>query len=533
MLDKNTYMYSLHHFFDAAILKISKEISKAKAFKFYLAKFSYNLHSLLCTLVITSSIFLSSCIKVGPDFHEPPPPCNETYTEKPLPCKTVSTPIKAGKAQHFAICKQIPADWWTLFHSPELNELICLGMANSPNVEAAQAALRQSQELMKAVVGISMFPSVYGQASAGKQRFSPEAIGAINQPPITFTLYTATLYIVYYLDVFGGARRKIESMGAQVDNKCFLVEAAYLTLTSNIVTTAITEASLREQIKATHDLVRINEKQLEIMSQQLKLGGTSLSEVLAQKTQLEQLKATLPPLEKNLSVTRHALASLVGFFPSDKILPNFYLDKMTLPEVLPVSLPSDLVRQRPDIRASEALLHKACAEVGVATSNLYPQFVLTGSYGSVANTPSDLFKNLTNVWSYAGQVIQPIFNAGALQAYRRAAVAALQEASAQYQEVVLQGFQNVADSLRAIEIDARALKIQSLAEKSARDAYEIVQKQYQLGGVNYLALLNAEAQYQKTRLSRIQAQAARFSDTAALFQALGGGWWNDGQECRS
>lgn len=476
--------------------------------------------------IISSSFSLSSCM-VGPDYGAPLPPCNETYTEKPIPCKTVSTRIKAGKAQHFDECEQIPADWWALFHSPELTELVRIGIANSPDLEAAKAALCQAQENMNAYVGSAMFPQVDGLVYAGKQRFSGSTIGEINQPAITFNLYSTTLNISYTLDIFGAARRQIESMGALVENKCFLLRAAHLSLTSNIVTTAITEASFREQIQATKELIGLYEKQLEILNKQLKLGGASLSDVLAQKTQVEQIKATLPPLEKNLSVARHSLASLVGFMPSDHVVPIFKLESLKLPTNLPLSLPSELVRQRPDIRASEALLHQACALVGVATANLYPQFTLSGTYGSTANEVSDLFKNLSNVWSYAGQLTQPIFHGGALRAKRRAAIAGLELAGAQYQQTVLLGFKNVADSLRAIEIDAQALKIQTAAERSAWQAFTIVQKQFQLGGQNYLALLNAQQQYQKAKLNRIQAQAARFSDTAALFQALGGGWWND------
>lgn len=481
--------------------------------------------------ILASSLLLSSCFMVGPDFRTPLPPCNETYTEKPLPEKTVSAPIKKGKSQYFVLCAQIPKDWWTIFHSAELTDLVARGLANSPTVEAAHAALAQAEETMIAYSESAMLPTVTGQANGGKQRFSASTIGLIDSPSITFNLYSASLNISYNLDIFGGARRQIEALAAQVEYKCFLVEAAYLTLASNIVITAITEASLREQIRATRDLIVINQKQYELINKQMGLGGVSLADVLAQRTQLEQVKATLPPLEKSLSIARNNLATLAGFSPSDQCIPNFYLDKIHLPRHLPVSLPSNLVRQRPDIRASEALLHQACAQVGVATANLYPQLTLTGSYGTTSNSVQDLFKNLSNVWSYAGQVMQPIFNGGSLYATRRAAIAGFDVAAAQYRQSILLGFQNVADSLKAVEIDAKALKAQAGAEKSAFDALKLVQGRYKLGGVNYLEVLNAEQQYQKARLNRIQAAAARLSDTAALFQALGGGWWNDETKC--
>lgn len=480
---------------------------------------------------LSTTLLLSSCFMVGPDFKELAPPCNESYTETPLPQKTASAPIKDGKAQYFVLCKKIPKDWWGVFHSEELCELVAKGLANSPNVEAAQAALYQAEQTMVAYGESAMLPAVTGQANGGKQRFSGAVIGEIDQPAFTFNLYSASLNISYNLDIFGGAKRQIEALAAEVEYKCFLVEAAYLTLASNIVNAAITEASLREQIKATRDLIGINQKQYDIIHKQMGVGGASLSDVLAQKTQLEQIKGSLPPLEKSLSITRNNLATLVGDFPSDRCLPNFYLDNLQLPKNLPVSLPSDLVRQRPDIRASEALLHKACAEVGVSTANLYPQLSLTGSYGTTSNSVQDLFKNLSNVWSYAGQIMQPIFNGGSLYATRRASIGAFDVACAQYRQTVLQGFQNVADALKAVEIDARALKVQAQAERSARESLHLVQGRYKLGGVNILEVLNAEQQYQKTRLTRIQAQAARLSDTAALFQALGGGWWNDESKC--
>jgi NodT family efflux transporter outer membrane factor (OMF) lipoprotein len=262
------------------------------------------------------------------------------------------------------------------------------------------------------------------------------------------------------------------------------------------------------------------------VEQQFRLGGVSLPDLLAQKAQLAQTRAVLPPLEKELSQTGHQLAVLTGRLPSEAKLPDFDLDGLKLPRELPVSLPSELVRQRPDIRAAEALLHAASAQVGVATANLYPQVTLSGSFGSVATKAGDLFASGMDVWSLGAGVLQPVFHGGELTARRRAAVAAYDAASAQYRETVLQAFQNVADVLRALDADALALKAQAEAEAAARDSRDITGKQFSLGAVSYLTLLDSERQYQQARIALVQVQAVRYADTAALFQALGGGWWN-------
>jgi NodT family efflux transporter outer membrane factor (OMF) lipoprotein len=328
------------------------------------------------------------------------------------------------------------------------------------------------------------------------------------------------------LDIFGGARRELEALRSQVDYQNFQLEGAYLALTTNIVTTAVKEASLRAQIEATQDIITAQEKQLDLVEQQFNLGGASRPDVLTQRTQLAQTRATLPPLEKDLAQARHQLSVYAGNLPSDEGLPEFKLEALQLPQELPLTLPSQLVRQRPDIRASEALLHQANAEVGVATANLYPQITISGNYGSETTEFHNLFGSGTEVWSLGASLLQPIFHGGQLTAQRRAAIAAHDEAAAQYRETVLQAFQNVADTLRALEMDAKTLQAQADAESLARETLELTQKQFQLGAVSYLSLLNAQRQYQQTRINLVQAQAIRYADTAALFQALGGGWWN-------
>lgn len=483
--------------------------------------------SLQLFVVITLlSTALTGCM-VGPNFHSPASPETNSYTEPPKPVKTVSAPIKgsSGRAQHFVAYADIPGQWWTLFHSPELNQLIHIGLANSPNLAAAEAALRQAQETLKAQIGESLYPAVNALLSAERQQTSSASLGTTG-PPTIFSLFNASVSVSYTLDVFGGARREIEALAAQVDYQAFQLTAAYLTLTSNIAATAILAASIQAQIQATHELIRAQEGQLVIVQKQFRLGGVPGTNVLSQQTLVAQTRATLPPLLQSLAQARHSLAVLVGTLPSESQLPEIKLSKLVLPASLPISVPSLLARQRPDIRASEALLHAASAQIGVATANLYPEITLNGSYGWQGNNLNNLFSPNNLIWSYGGQLLQPLFAGGSLRAKRRAAIDAFEQTAAQYRQTVLQAFQNVADSLRALQNDALSLQAQSQAEIAARNTLMVTSQQFTLGGVSYLSLLNAQRQYQQIRISRIQAQASRFSDTVALFQALGGGWWN-------
>lgn len=466
---------------------------------------------------------LQTACMVGPTFRPPAAPKVRAYTESPLPAKTVKTKAPGGQAQTFHQDKDIPLLWWELYHSPEINRLVKAGLVNSPNLAAAAATLRQARENWKAQVGTSLFPTISSSMGVIRQRYSGVQIG-IPGDSETFSLYNPAFNLSYTLDVFGGARRQIEGLRAQIDYQQFEEIAAHLTLTSNIVTTAVNIASYQAQIDATKDLIKAEVGILKVLNSQYRLGGVSQANVLTQQTLVEQSKATLPPLEKSLSLAKHSLSVLVGAFP-DGPLPSINLDRLTLPTELPVTLPSKLVRQRPDVRASEASLHAACAQIGVATANLFPQINLTGSDGWLNTSWAQLFTAPNNIWSIAAQAAQPLFQGGALFAKRRAAIDAFEQASAQYKQTVLQAFQNVADVLRAIETDARTFQAQVSAEESAHASLTLTVQQYRLGAVNYINLLNAQQQYQQARINRIQAQATRYTDTAALFQALGGGWW--------
>ncbi len=340
----------------------------------------------------------------------------------------------------------------------------------------------------------------------------------------------------YVFDVFGGSRRQVEAMRALEEYQNFQLEAAYLTLTTNIVTTAVREASLRAQLNATLEISSTQEKQLGIIEKRFDVGAASLTEVLTQKTLLAQVKASVPQIEKQIESTHRLLAVLAGIMPgaaspqpdNASFIPEFRLEELTLPEKLPVSVPALLVRHRPDIRAQEALLHQSSAQIGVTDANLLPRITLAGNESWESGSTDNLFSNDNNTWLYIIGLQQPVFQGGALTAQRRAAIAAYNEAAAQYRQTVLVAFENVQDSLRAIDKDSATLDAESLAKDSAAKSLDVTQKQFTLGAVSYPLLLAAQQQYQQTDISFVQAQAALYADTAALFQALGGGWWNHG-----
>lgn len=480
--------------------------------------------AIVVTAVLTAA-FLAGCA-VGPDYRPPQPPNVKDYTAGPLCSETSSAPVKCGESQLLTLGKEIPERWWSLFHSETLDRLIRLALRENPTIAAARATLYQAEENLRAQFGSGLFPAFDLSLSASREKFSGAAFGGSGFRSALFNLYNASVKVSYLLDIFGGVRRELEALRSQVDYQQFQLEGAYLTLSANVITTVVQEASLRSRIQATREILSEEENQYRIVQNQFEVGGVSRADVLAQYTQLSQTRATLPPLEKQLYQTRHLLAVLVGKFPDQTgKLPELDFDHLELPRELPVSLPSELTRRRPDVRASEALLHAASAQVGVATANLFPKITLTGSYGSETTDISDVFKADTMIWNIGAGLLQPLFHGGELKAQRRAARAAYDQALANYRETVLQAFRNVADVLRALEADARALNAEAEAADAARKSLELTKEQFRIGAVNYLTLLNAQRQYQQTRISLVQAQAARFSDTVALFQALGGGWW--------
>jgi NodT family efflux transporter outer membrane factor (OMF) lipoprotein len=479
------------------------------------------------TLLASIGLALTACA-VGPDFKPPEPPqvadADHPYTPTPLPSQTAGAPGPAGAPQRFLTGEDISALWWEAFRSEPLDQLIRSALKRSPTLASAQAALREARASYEATAGSRLLPSVSGQLGATRQRFSLATFGSAGTAE--FDLYSASVNVSYTIDAFGAARRELEGLRAAIDYQRYQVEATYLSLTANLVTTAIAEASVRAQLQATQEVLDAQSQTLSIVEKQESLGAVAYTAVIAQRTQVAQTRALLPALEKSLAQTRHLLAVYAGVLPSEAGIPEFSLESLQLPHDLPVSLPSSLVRQRPDIRASEAQLHQANAQVGVATANLYPQITLTANAGQQSTDPHELFSSSNFTWSLGGSLLQPIFQGGALRARKRAAIAAFEAAQAQYQQTVLNAFLDVANTLRALASDADALRVQAQSESLARESLDLVTRQYALGGASYLQLLDAQRIYQQAKVGLVQAQAARYADTAALFQALGGGWWN-------
>jgi NodT family efflux transporter outer membrane factor (OMF) lipoprotein len=466
---------------------------------------------------------LSAC-SVGPDFLRPQAEAGAGYTPEKLASTTEAGGVTGGAAQRFLAGTDVPGQWWTLFRSKPLNAMIAEALRANPDIDAAQATLRQARETGYADQG-AFFPTVSGTVSNTRERTSGDSIGEPGFAP-TFTVATASLSVTYAPDVFGGVRREVESAEAQAEYERFQLEATYLTLTSNVANSAVTLASLRDQIVATENIIKSESDQLDLMNQRFDLGAIAKSDVLNQEAALAQARATLPPLQKQLAQARNQLMAYLGRFPNQDKSESFALAALRLPDKLPVSLPSKLVEQRPDVRASEAQLHEASANIGVAIANQLPQFSLTASSGTTATSLGKLFSPDTAVWSLGQSVATTIFDGGALEHRKRAAEAAYDQAAAQYRRTVLNAFADVANALRALQADADTLKVDAVAERAASDSLDLTRQQYDSGAIDYVTLLTAQQTYHNAVVTRVRAQAARYSDTVALFQALGGGWWN-------
>ena len=469
-------------------------------------------------------LLLGSCA-VGPDFKKPAAPRVESYTPTPVSSPVGTTNISGGTPQHFMEGMDISGEWWGLFHSKALNDLIERSLTNSPTLKAAQAALTVARENTLAQKG-SYWPSIAGTFSAARQKTSEELSPVPNSGALHFNLYTPQVNVSYVPDVFGLNRRTVESLKAQQEQTRFALLATHITLSANVASAAIQEASLRDQVEATRQLVTINSNMVQVLRLQFSKGYVSRLELAAQESQLAQVAASLPPLLKQLAQQRDLLAVLSGVFPNEGPVEQFELSSLQLPAELPLTLPSQLVAQRPDVRQAEENLHAASAQIGIAVANRLPNLMLSANAGSTALEVGQLFAGGTGFWTLAGSLIQPIFQGGTLLHRERAARAAYTQAAEQYRSTVLTAFQNVADTLNALQQDAEALRAAAAANEAASTTLDLARKQFQSGYVNFLALLNAEQTYQQARLNLVQAQANRYADTAALFQALGGGWWN-------
>ena len=478
----------------------------------------------ICFLAVSFLLLTAGCA-VGPNFKKPAPPTVSAYTPTPIVTTSSTANVSGGEAQQLIEGRDIPGEWWTLFHSTPLNDLIEGSLKANPNLKAAQAALLVARENVLAQRG-AYFPNLAGAFSASHSKTSEDVSPFTASGDLYYSLYTPQVSVSFVPDVFGLNRRTVESLKAQEQQARFALVATHITLSSNVATAAIQEASLRAQIDATHELITVNTNMLDILRDQYAKGYVSRLDVAAQESQLAQFTATLPPLLKQLAQQRDLLTALSGGFPNQDLPEKFELSGLQLPQELPVSLPSQLVDQRPDVQQAEQNLHSASAQIGIAVANRLPSFALTGDVGSMSLAFSRIFAGGTGFWDLGAGVTQPIFDGGTLLHRERAARAAYTEAAEQYRSTVLTAFQNVADTLNALQQDADALKAAASAKDAASVTLDLAQKQYQSGYVNYLALLSAEQTYQQAVINLIQAQANRFADTAALFQALGGGWWN-------
>jgi NodT family efflux transporter outer membrane factor (OMF) lipoprotein len=476
------------------------------------------------TTALAATLLLAGCAAVGPDFVHPAAPEITRYTREPI-ATTASTDTAAGQRQRFIADRDIPQEWWALYRSPALNALIARALANNPNLQSALATLRAAQQAVYAQQG-KFFPLVQANFNPTRQQTAASLSPIPASGASIYNLYTAQLQVSYTFDVWGVNRRTVEALQALADVQRFEVEAAYLALTSNVAVAAITEASLRGQIDATNQLIGINTKILDIFKLRLNKGNGNASDVAVQEASLAQVKATLPPLRKALAQQRDLLAALSGAYPSDGPRETFRLADLHLPVDLPMSLPSQMIEQRPDIRAAEEQLHAASAQVGVATANTLPTFTINADGGYMSTVFATLISPQSLAWSLVGNATQTIFDGGTLLHQLEGAKDTYQAAAWTYRSTVIGAVQNVADALRALQNDADALRAAREFERAAKTSLDLAQRQLDAGRSDILLQLTAEQTYLQARIQVVQAQAARLSDTAALFQALGGGWWN-------
>jgi NodT family efflux transporter outer membrane factor (OMF) lipoprotein len=472
-------------------------------------------------LVLCVVGILAGCA-VGPDFQRPDPPQVAGYTVTALPAQTVSAPGSLGDAQRFVAGGVIPAAWWRELGTAWLDSLIQEALLSSPTLEAAEATLRQAQLAYEAQSGSTLYPQVTGKLGEQRQQINSAASGQ-DGGERRFSLYNASVAVSYNLDLFGGNRRVLETLAAQAETQRYQLAGARLALAANVATTVILQAQLAEQIRASEAILAGQEEQLELTRRRLALGAASQNDVLALQVQVEQSRAGIPPLRNRLEQTNHLLAVLIGRPPGSGTMPSFTLADFTLPIELPLRIPSELTRQRPDIQASEALLHAANAQYGAAVAKQYPRITLSADLGFQALTAASLFGSGSLVWGLAGQLAQPLFNGG-LRAEARASEAGFDAAAANYRQTVLQALRNVADVLRALDNDAQTLAAQAAANASAQESLQLMRQQYALGSASYLQLLVAQQQAQQTATTLIAARAQRLADTVALYQSMGGGW---------
>ncbi|MFK2892525.1 efflux transporter outer membrane subunit [Dyella flagellata] len=483
----------------------------------------------ICLRSLSMFVIAALCAgcAVGPDYHRPSAPSPDSFTRAPTP--TAIGAAATHDAQRFLQGEAASRDWWRAFESPALNDLVQRALAHNPSVDAAQAALRQAREDV-AAQRASFFPTLQASYSPSRNR---NAVGTIS-PTLSsgqtyYTLHTTQLTVGYVADVFGLNRRTVESLSAQADMQRYQLDATYLTLAANVVNAAVQEAGLHAQIEAARATIQADARALSILQQQAVLGGATALDVATQAAALAQAQQNLPALQKQLEQTRDLLAVLTGEPPSQAGNADLDLQALHLPPTLPLSLPAQIIRQRPDVLAAEAQVHASSAQVGIAVANRLPQLSISGQFGGSSTQFSRMFADDNVFWNLTGTVSQTLFDFGALKHHQRAAEAALDQSKAQYRNVVLTAFQNIADTLYALDEDSKALAAAVQAETATRKTRDLTEQQLQMGAVNALALLSAEQAYQQAVNTRVQAVTTRYTDTVALYQALGGGWEGNSQ----
>jgi len=461
--------------------------------------------------------FIGGCA-VGPDFHSPEPLKPEHYSNE-----LRDSDLDAAERPKLVARESIPQQWWQMYESEGLSQLVKRGLSNSPTLAAAKARLKSAQETLDADTSFTLFPKVGASLNSSRRKISGATFGNAGNPRI-FAVHNASVDVSYTVDAFGGGQRYLELGKAKVEFEALQLEASRQSLIANIVTAAIAEASLREQIEATKAMISDETSLLNLSEKKFEIGVIAKADLLAQRTSLAQTRTLLPALQKALAQMRHQLAMLTGVLPDNTDLPKIEMAKLVLPAEIPITLPSTLTQRRPDVRAAEASLHQANAQVGVATSNLYPKLALSASYGTEVIKIADLFNAGSAIWGMAAGLTQPIFRAGELRARKRVAMANFDQAAALYRQSVLSAFVDVADAMLAIEMDGRQLVLQQQAGALAVETLGIVREQHKQGVVSYLGLLDAQKRYQQTRINLIKARAAMLNDSAALIFSLGGDW---------
>ena len=463
-------------------------------------------------LSLLAALCVGACT-VGPDFQTPAPPQVTSYAGKG----------DAGPPddQRIALGARIQGDWWNAFKSEPLDGTIKLALSGNQDVEAARHRMAEAEEEVNAAEG-ALLPQVSLGATAGYQKYGRSLFGPLNFSIPPFAYYTVGPTVTFPLDLFGGEKRTVEEKQALLQYQGFEIDAAYQSLIAHVAAEALALAAARAQQETLDGIIADDERNVGLVQSAMNAGSGTRVQLVSAQSQLAEDRALLPDLRQQEAVARHALSLLVGKAPAEWAPPEFALKDFTLPPEIPASLPSELVHRRPDIQAAEAQLHAASAAVGVATANLYPNLNLTATVTQQALTPGELFNSISNAYSLAAGLTQPLFSGGRLSAEKRAAVENYQASLALYRQTILTAFGNVADRMQALSNDADRLHAQEAAASTAAQSLDLARRSYEAGNSGILDVIDAERRNAQAQLGLARATAQRLMDTAELYLALGG-----------